>query len=98
MLDGSDKSSQRHSIAAAKTMANYLRSEEEIAEYLRQVLETNDLAELTGALDVIAHMRYDTTGLRQPFTTKAFQKPGTDGGHYGPNTTLTHNQQIIVQN
>ena len=57
MLDGSDKSSQRHSIAAAKTMANYLRSEEEIAEYLRQVLEDNDPAELAGALGDIARAR-----------------------------------------
>ncbi len=31
-------------------MANHLRSEEEIAEYLRQVLQDNDPAELAGAL------------------------------------------------
>lgn len=35
-------------------MANYLNSEEEIAEYLRQVLEDNDPAELAGALGDIA--------------------------------------------
>ena len=38
-------------------MANYLSSEEEIAEYLRQVLEDNDPAELAGALGDIARAR-----------------------------------------
>ena len=38
-------------------MANYLNSEEEIAEYLRQVLEDNDAAELAGALGDIARAR-----------------------------------------
>ena len=38
-------------------MANYLNSEEEIAEYLRQVLEDNDPAELAGALGDIARAR-----------------------------------------
>ena len=38
-------------------MANYLGSEEEIAEYLRQVLEDNDPAELAGALGDIARAR-----------------------------------------
>ena len=38
-------------------MANYLHSEEEIAEYLRQVLEDNDPAELAGALGDIARAR-----------------------------------------
>ncbi|MBP7932012.1 MAG: transcriptional regulator, partial [Comamonas sp.] len=36
-------------------MANHLRNEEEIAEYLRQVLQDNDPAELAGALGDIAH-------------------------------------------
>lgn len=38
-------------------MANYLSSEEEIAEYLRQVLEDNNPAELAGALGDIARAR-----------------------------------------
>ena len=38
-------------------MANYLHSEEEIAEYLRQVLQDNDPAELAGALGDIARAR-----------------------------------------
>ena len=38
-------------------MANYLGSEEEIAEDLRQVLEDNDPAELAGALGDIARAR-----------------------------------------
>ena len=38
-------------------MANYLHSEAEIAEYLRQVLEDNDPAELAGALGDIARAR-----------------------------------------
>ena len=38
-------------------MANYLNSEEEIAEYLRQVLEDNNPAELAGALGDIARAR-----------------------------------------
>lgn len=38
-------------------MANHLNSEEEIAEYLRQVLEDNDPAELAGALGDIARAR-----------------------------------------
>ena len=38
-------------------MANHLASEEEIAEYLRQVLEDGDPAELAGALGDIARAR-----------------------------------------
>ena len=38
-------------------MANHLGSEEEIAEYLRQVLGDNDPAELAGALGDIARAR-----------------------------------------
>lgn len=38
-------------------MANHLSSEEEITEYLRQVLEDNDPAELAGALGDIARAR-----------------------------------------
>lgn len=38
-------------------MANHLRSEEEVVEYLRQVLEDNDPAELAGALGDIARAR-----------------------------------------
>ncbi|MFT4241081.1 MAG: putative addiction module antidote protein [Acidovorax sp.] len=38
-------------------MANYLGSEEEIAEYLRQVLEDGDPAELAAALGDIARAR-----------------------------------------
>ena len=38
-------------------MANYPHSEAEIAEYLRQVLEDNDPAELAGALGDIARAR-----------------------------------------
>ena len=38
-------------------MANYLNSEEDIAEYLCQILEENDPAELTGALGDIARAR-----------------------------------------
>ncbi|MBS0466558.1 MAG: putative addiction module antidote protein [Proteobacteria bacterium] len=38
-------------------MANYLNSEEEIAEYLRQVLEGNNPAELAAALGDIARAR-----------------------------------------
>ena len=38
-------------------MANHLRSEEEIAEYLRQVLQDNNPAELAGALGDIARAR-----------------------------------------
>ena len=38
-------------------MANYLHSEAEIAEYLRQVLEDNAPAELAGALGDIARAR-----------------------------------------
>lgn len=38
-------------------MANYLGSEEEIAEYLSQVLEDNDPAELAAALGDIARAR-----------------------------------------
>ncbi len=38
-------------------MANHLRNEEEIAEYLRQVLQDNDPAELAGALGDIARAK-----------------------------------------
>lgn len=38
-------------------IANHLRSEEEIAEYLRQVLQDNNPAELAGALGDIARTR-----------------------------------------
>ena len=38
-------------------MANHLGSEEEITEYLRQVLEDNDSAEVAGALGDIARAR-----------------------------------------
>ena len=38
-------------------MANHLGSEEEITEYLRQVLEDNDPAELAGASGDIARAR-----------------------------------------
>ena len=38
-------------------MANYLGSEEEITEYLRQVLEDGDPCELAGALGDIARAR-----------------------------------------
>lgn len=38
-------------------MANYLDSEQEIAEYLRQVLEDGDPAELAAALGDIARAR-----------------------------------------
>ncbi len=38
-------------------MANYLTSEEEIAEYLRQVLEDGDPTELAAALGDIARTR-----------------------------------------
>ena len=38
-------------------MANYLSNEEEIAEYLRQVLEDGDPAELAAALGDIARAR-----------------------------------------
>ena len=38
-------------------MANHLRNEEEIAEYLRQVLQDNNPAELAGALGDIARAR-----------------------------------------
>ena len=38
-------------------MANHLAREEEIAEYLRQVLEDGDPAELAGALGDIARAR-----------------------------------------
>ena len=38
-------------------MANYLRDEEDVAEYLRQVLEDGDPAELAGALGSIARAR-----------------------------------------
>ncbi|PWW46778.1 addiction module antidote protein [Melaminivora alkalimesophila] len=38
-------------------MANYLRDEEEVAEYLRQVLEDGDPAELAAALGDVARAR-----------------------------------------
>ena len=38
-------------------MANYLNSEEEVAEYLHQVLEDNDPTELAAALGDIARAR-----------------------------------------
>jgi probable addiction module antidote protein len=38
-------------------MANYLTSEEDVAEYLRQVLEDGDAAELAAALGHIARAR-----------------------------------------
>ena len=38
-------------------MANHLRNEEELAEYLRQVLQDNAPAELAGALGDIARAR-----------------------------------------
>lgn len=38
-------------------MANYLNNEEEIAEYLYQVLQDNDPTELAGALGDIARAR-----------------------------------------
>ena len=38
-------------------MANHLRNEEEIAEYLRQVLQDNAPAELAGAVGDIARAR-----------------------------------------
>jgi probable addiction module antidote protein len=38
-------------------IANYLASDEDMAEYLRQVIEDNDPAELAGALGAIARAR-----------------------------------------
>ncbi|MBS0450359.1 MAG: putative addiction module antidote protein [Proteobacteria bacterium] len=38
-------------------VANYLESEEDVAEYLSQVLEEGDPAELAGALGAIARAR-----------------------------------------
>jgi probable addiction module antidote protein len=38
-------------------IANYLESDEDMAEYLGQVIEDNDAAELAGALGVIARAR-----------------------------------------
>jgi probable addiction module antidote protein len=38
-------------------MANYLTSEEDVTEYLRQVLEDGDPAELAGALGHIGRVR-----------------------------------------
>lgn len=38
-------------------MANYLQDDEDVAEYLRQVLEEGDPAELAGALGSIARAR-----------------------------------------
>jgi probable addiction module antidote protein len=46
-------------------MANYLTSEEDIAEYLRQVLEDGDPTELAAALGDIARTRKLTV---QPIT------------------------------
>lgn len=45
-------------------MANYLGSEEEVAEYLRQVLEDGDPAELAAALGDVACARHDPVGPR----------------------------------
>ena len=57
-------------------MANHLGSEEEITEYLRQVLEDNDPAELAGALGDIARARGMTqlardTGLSRESLSKS---------------------------
>lgn len=38
-------------------IANYLESDEDVGEYLRQVIEDNDPAELAGALGAIARAR-----------------------------------------
>lgn len=38
-------------------IANYLESDEDMAGYLRQVIEDNDPAELAGALGAIARAR-----------------------------------------
>ena len=38
-------------------IANYLTSDEDMAEYLRQVIDDNDPAELAGALGAIARAR-----------------------------------------
>ncbi|VTU46073.1 putative addiction module antidote protein (plasmid) [Variovorax sp. SRS16] len=38
-------------------IANYLTNDEDMAEYLRQVIEDNDPAELAGALGAIARAR-----------------------------------------
>ena len=62
-------------------MANHLRSEEEIAEYLRQVLQDNDPAELAGALGDIARARGMTqlakdTGLVRESLYKALSGEG----------------------
>lgn len=38
-------------------IANYLESDEDVAEYLRQVIEDNDPAELAGALGAVARAR-----------------------------------------
>jgi len=38
-------------------IANYLANDEDMAEYLRQVVEDNDPAELAGALGAIARAR-----------------------------------------
>lgn len=38
-------------------IVNYLESDEDVAEYLRQVIEDNDPAELAGALGAIARAR-----------------------------------------
>ena len=62
-------------------MANYLHSEAEIAEYLRQVLEDNDPAELAGALGDIARARGMTqlardTGMGRESLYKALSGEG----------------------
>ena len=57
-------------------MANYLGTEEEIVEYLRQALEDNDPAELAAALGDIARARHDSARSRhRTFSGKPLQKP-----------------------
>ena len=57
-------------------VANYLNDEEDITEYMRQVLEDGDPAELGAALGAIARVRGMTdlardTGLSREACTKA---------------------------
>lgn len=66
-------------------MANHLSNEEEITEYLRQVLEDNDPAELAGALGEIARARGMTqlardTGLSRESLYKSLS------GEYAPSS------------
>jgi len=69
-------------------MANYLHDEEEIAEYLRQVLEDGDTLELAAALGDVARARGMTQLARETGLSRESLYKSLSGEHAPSTDTL----------